>query len=123
MSSKMSRLDKKTGENLAFLRNAFGFTLDQMANYLDISTAVYGHFETGQTRLAPEALEKLADLFGVEEYDLLYGDKASLAPPRIIRLKEKTDMKAIARFNKIVRNYMLMLGMLNNEKSVNCPKL
>ena len=87
---------------------------------LDIFNAVLFNFlvwillwrnEEGKTTIPPEALEKLAELYYVEEYDLMQDDKSNLQPSLVYAYRKQdgeTDFKAIAKFHRIVKNYTLM---------------
>ena len=59
------------GENLRFCRERLGYTQEEIGRYLGISQPAYNKYEHGETTVSVEQLEKLAGLYGVEEYDLM----------------------------------------------------
>lgn len=107
----MSELDIIIGNNLSFLREQFGYTQEEIGRFLGISQPAYCKYEEGKTTIPPEALEKLAELYYVEEYDLMHDDKSNLQPSLVYAYRKQdgeTDFKAIAKFHRIVKNYTLM---------------
>lgn len=107
----MSKLDKIIGKNLLYLREHFGYNQGEIGRFLGISQPAYCKYEEGNTTVPPEALEKLAELYYVEEYDLMQDDKSSLQPSLVYAYRKQdgeTDFKAIAKFHRIVKNYTLM---------------
>jgi transcriptional regulator with XRE-family HTH domain len=109
------------GSNISALRSKLALTQLQLADYLGIKRENISYYETGNREIPVEHLEKLADLFGVELYDLLESDltnqKANLAFAfRADQIDEK-DLENISRFKKIVKNYIKMKEfMSSNEK-------
>ena len=112
----MTETEKITARNLVILRNRFGYTQAQIGEFLGISQPAYRKYETGETPLSMEALEKLANLFSVEEYDLMCGDEATLSPSFVFALRGEVDMNAVSEFHKIVKNYLMMCNELGQKK-------
>lgn len=107
----MSELDRIIGDNLSFLREHFGYTQGEIGHFLGISQPAYCKYEEGKTTIPPEALEKLAELYYVEEFDLMQDDKSSLQPSLVYAYRKQdgeTDFEAVAKFHRIVKNYTLM---------------
>ena len=108
----MSELNTIIGNNLSFLRKKFGYNQGDIGNFLGISQVAYCKYEDGKTTIPPEALEKLAELYYVEEYDLMQEDKSSLQPSLVYAYRKQdggeNDFEAIAKFHRIVKNYTLM---------------
>lgn len=106
-------------ENIRSLRVKLGYTQEQIAKYLGVSTAAVTQYETG-TRIIPAAtVSKLALLFNVEEYELYMEEpqQQQLLSAFAFRADElqPQDLKSIAEFKKIVLNYF----HLSNELAKN----
>lgn len=111
----MSNLDKITGNNLAKLRRSFGYTQEQLGEFLGISQPAYRKYESGETSVSMEALEKLAALYYVDEYDLMSEDASALEPALVFAYRGKEDMEAVSEFHTIVKNYISMCNELCKE--------
>ncbi len=62
-----------------------------------------------------ESLEKIADLYGIEEYDILTMPFNKLKK-NVIKIKTpKDDMYEISRFFRIIKNYEKMNRLLNKD--------
>lgn len=107
-------------ENIRSLRKKLGYTQEQIAEYLDISTAAVTQYETG-TRVVPAAtVSKLALLFNVEEFELYQDEpqQQQLLSAFAFRADElqPQDLKSISEFKKIVLNYFhLSNELVNND--------
>ena len=111
----MNRLDITTGQNLAKLRHAFGYTQGQLGEFLGISQPAYRKYESGETSVSREALEKLAALYYVDEYDLMSEDPSALEPALVFAFRGQADMEAVSEFHTIVKNYISMCNELGKE--------
>ena len=114
----MNVLDKIIGNNLSYLRDKFGYTQDEMGSFLGISQPAYRKYETGETTVPQDALEKLAELYYVEEYDLMQEDKSVLQPSLVYAYRKQdgdTDFEALTKFHRIVKNYSLMSNEIGKE--------
>ena len=115
---------KIIGNNLNLFRKKLNLTQDNVAHFLGIKREMLSYYETGE-RIAPlDFLNKLSDLYGVELKDLLEKNfedtKINVALSfRAEKLNEQ-DLKTIANFRKIVKNYLKMIKLENeNEKRLN----
>ena len=54
------------GRNLKSLREANGYTQEQLSDYLAIKRSAYANYEAGERETPLEVLQKAADLFGCE---------------------------------------------------------
>lgn len=114
----MNVLDKIIGNNLLYLRDKFGYTQDKMGSFLGISQPAYRKYEMGETTVPQDALEKLAELYYVEEYDLMQEDKSILQPSLVYAYRKQdgeADFEALAKFHRIVKNYTLMSNEIGKE--------
>lgn len=112
----MSALDQIVGKNLAFLRSKFGYSQEQIGRFLNVSQPAYHKYETGETVVDREALEKLASLYYVDEFDLMQDKKDALIPSLLFAFRGEADMNAITDFHKIVKNYIMMCDELGKEE-------
>lgn len=89
------------------LRRESGFHASEVAGYLDISEDEYLRYETDDAELPFDILEKLADLYHVEEYDILTGTAVSQTATESPRLEAE-----LIPFYKIVNAYIKMDRLL-----------
>ena len=106
-------------ENIRALRKKQGYTQEQIADYLGISTAAVTQYETG-TRLVPATtVSKLSILFTVDEYEMYQEEpqQMQLLSAFAFRADElqTKDLKSISEFKKIVLNYFHLSTALQNE--------
>lgn len=103
--------------NIKRLRDASGFTQNSVANYLNVNRSAYANYETGARELPLALMEKLADLYGCEMYDLYSedGDVVStmLATAFRVDTLSREDMEQIAAFKRIVNNSLKMDKLLS----------
>jgi transcriptional regulator with XRE-family HTH domain len=104
-------------ENIRALRKKLGYTQEQIAEYLGISTAAVTQYETG-VRVVPAAtVSNLALLFNVEEYELYQEEpqQQQILSAFAFRADEllPQDLKSISEFKKIVLNYFHLTNELN----------
>ena len=103
--------NSEIGSILKDLRNRMGLSQEQISNYLGISQPAYNHYESGDTVVSQDSLEKLADVYGVEEYDILTCNKPQLQADMAFAFRKNGDVKnlgQIASFQRLVKNYLDM---------------
>ena len=103
--------NSEIGSILKDLRNRMGLSQEQISNYLGISQPAYNHYESGDTVVSQDSLEKLADVYGVEEYDILTCNKPQLQADMAFAFRKSGDVKnlgQIASFQRLVKNYLDM---------------
>ncbi len=106
--------------NIKLFREKEGYSQEDIAKYLGMKRELISYYETGSRKVPLDVLEKLADLFCVTLSDLLEKNSeisisnASLA----FRANEllPDDLENIARFKKIVKNYLKMFEILNKNE-------
>ena len=112
-------MNKIIGQNLCKLRKANNFTQEQVAEYLGINRSTYSNYELGEREMPFELLERAADLFGcdlvllLEENETVM-DEMMLCSFRIDNLLAD-DLEQIAAFKRIVKNYMKMNQLLQEQ--------
>lgn len=102
--------------NIKRLREASGFTQDNVARFLNVNRSAYANYETGARELPLHLMEKLADLYGCEMYDLYSEDvdvlNTMLATAFRVDTLSREDMEHIAAFKRIVNNSLKMDKLL-----------
>ena len=99
-------------KNIKCLREASGFTQENIAGFLGITRSAYSNYETGDRELPFQVMEKLADLYGCDMY-MLYSEDDSVMEDvlvtafRVDNLSPE-DMDQMAAFKRIVRNSLKM---------------
>jgi len=105
--------------NIKELREKLGLTQENIAEYLGVSREAVHNYETGKRNVPVGTINRLADLFGVDAYDLYEENpeeqKATLAFAFRANELNPEDMKSIAAFKRIVKNYLNMKKALGNE--------
>lgn len=65
-------------EKIRFLRQAKGWTQEEIADKLKMSPNGYGSIERGETDVNLSRLEQIADLFGIKLFELLGLDEKAI---------------------------------------------
>lgn len=108
-------LDQAIGKNIKAFREHLNYTQQEISDYLGISQPAYVKYEKGETVVPLEAMEKLASLYNVEEYDLME-ENDQLFQTSVACAYRKTgnvgDLSQISQFQKIVKNYIQMCDEL-----------
>lgn len=112
--------DQIIGKNLQSLREKQGFAHHQIAEYLEITPKELRDFEKGNRPIAISLMSLLANLYGVDKYDF-YEEKldTEIAIPEFNFTVESipvSDLKQIASFKKIIRNYLKMSALLEGRQ-------
>lgn len=107
-------MDERTiiSENIRRMREACKFTQEQVSQFLGIGRSAYSNYETADRELPLEVMERLADLYGCDMY-LLYEEDADVVKNMLttaFRVDDLSadDMKQIADFKAVVKNYLKM---------------
>ncbi len=106
-------------ENIRNLRKKLGYTQEQIAVYLGVSTAAVTQYETGVRVIPTTTVSKLALLFNIDEYELYQEEpqQQQLLSAFAFRADElqSKDLKSISEFKKVVLNYFHLSMALKNE--------
>ena len=103
--------NNEIGSVLKELRTRMGLSQEQISSYLGISQPAYNHYESGDTFVSQDSLEKLADVYGVEEYDILTCNRPQLQADMAFAFRKNGEVKnlgQIASFQRLVKNYLNM---------------
>ncbi len=124
MPQKQKEVSMKTvnqiiGENLKKIRESSGFTQEQVAKSIGIERSTYSNYEGGVREVPYTILENISNLFGCEPYilfeDNIQTDNEILATAFRISDLEENDLKEIANFKDIVKSYLKMERIAQNE--------
>lgn len=88
-----------------------GYSQELISTYLGISQPAYNRYENDDTVVSQEALEKLASIYGVEEYDILTCNHEQLQADMAFAFRksgEVQNLAQIAGFQTLVKNYLDM---------------
>lgn len=100
------------GQNIRLFRDRMGLNQDHLADYLDIPREVISYYETGSRTIPLDAINRLADLFGIESFDLLEPDLAQQQVQLAFAFRADQfttdDLKQMAAFRKVAMNYLKM---------------
>lgn len=100
------------GRNLKALREANGYTQEQLANFLGIGRSAYANYEAGERETPMEVMERASELFGCELALLFDEDEQAVKNMLVCAFRADNlsvnDMKEVAAFKNIVLNYMKM---------------
>jgi transcriptional regulator with XRE-family HTH domain len=109
-------MNEIVGNNLKKLREANRFSQEQVASFLGINRSTYSNYESGDREAPLEVLEKASDLFGCELH-LLFEENESVVDNMLVcafRVDDlsASDMKEVASFKNIVKNYLKIKRLL-----------
>ena len=100
------------GRNLKALREANGYTQEQVANFLGIGRSAYANYEAGERETPMEVMERASELFGCELALLFDEDEQAVKNMLVCAFRvdnlSVNDMKEVAAFKNIVLNYLKM---------------
>ena len=108
---------KIIGDNLKTIRQQVGLSQENISEYLGVKREMISYFENNQRDMSIEQIEKLADLFGVEEEYFLDTNQSTIESDLAFAFRSSSAMspnslKKVALFKKIVKNYELMQSKL-----------
>lgn len=103
-------MENNIGLIIKALREKFDYTQDNVADYLNVKRELISFYESGEREASVDVLEKLSDLFGIE-LEVFFTENVDEALAEVAFAFRKddlsaTDMKQLATFGKIVKNYL-----------------
>lgn len=113
-------MNAEIGKNIKLMREKFNYSQADIADYLGVKQReMISYYENGEREIPIEKLNKLSDLFGIELVDLLEENpelmKANTAFAFRAEEIDSSDLNEIAAFRKIVKNYIKMNKLEQNE--------
>ncbi len=121
MKTNPTTMEKLTSvsSNIRLFRKNGGYKQEDIAEYLGVSRELISYYENGERKVPLNNLEKLADLFGVSLLDLLEENTDITKSKALIAFRANEilpeDLENIARFKRIVSNYLKMIEILNKQ--------
>lgn len=110
---------KIIGNNLKEYREKIGYTQDHIAGLLGVDRSTISHYETAEREISMLHLQHYSDLFGVDIQDLIEESKethkANLAFAFRSEGIKQEDIQSIASFQKVVKNYIKMKHLANEQ--------
>lgn len=98
--------------NIKTIRKKLGYTQEVVADVLDIARTTYTEYETKENDIPIDTLEKLSDFFGVELSSFFAENEDQLNDSLVCAFRMDNasvdDLKKIAHFKSIVKNYIKM---------------
>jgi len=99
-----------TGLIMKSLREKFGYVQESVADFVGISRELVSMYETGEREIPIAVIEKLSDLFCIDP-EAFFAETTEEAVAQIafaFRTDEinPQDLKEIACFGRIVKNYL-----------------
>jgi transcriptional regulator with XRE-family HTH domain len=112
-------MEDHLSRNIKTLREKFNLTQEELGSYLGILREQVSYYENGKREIPLEQLNKISDLFGVELIDLMEKDfdhfKANISFAFRANEISSADMESLAKVKKIVKNYLSMLKVENEN--------
>ncbi|HCS20125.1 MAG TPA: XRE family transcriptional regulator [Bacteroidetes bacterium] len=114
--------DPKTiGKNLKTYRDNLGFTQEYVASYLGVERVLISYYESGTRKIPIAVLTKLSDLYGLTLKELIdvNPQQSKLNAAFAFRATNisENDMRVIAAFKRIAKNYLMMKDKLDSEEN------
>lgn len=98
--------------NVKRMREVSGYTQKRVAEFLGVGRSAYANYETGEREIPLSMMEKLADLYGCELFDLYTEDETALTGMLVTAFRVESlspdDMRQIAAFKRIVKDSLKM---------------
>jgi transcriptional regulator with XRE-family HTH domain len=114
------KLNQIIGENLKKFRQNLGLNQDQVAEFLSVDRSTISHYENAEREISLVHLKKLSNLFGVELEELLEKDSSLRSANFAFAFRSdgivQEDLKSIASFQRVVKNYVKMVTLSNEER-------
>lgn len=115
----MKTINQIIGENLKKIRELSGFTQKQIAKSIGIERSAYSNYEGGTRDVPYDVLERISNIFGCEPYTLfeenIQTDNEIMATAFRISDLDDNDLIEIANFKEIVKSYLKMERIAQNE--------
>jgi predicted transcriptional regulator len=107
-------------KNIIALRKIARLKPMDIAGFLGIQREIVIRYENGHQELPLEHLEKLADLFRVDLYDITETDLTQSITTSKLSLEtgkfSSEDLNNISRFNRIIKNYVKLNELISLNK-------
>lgn len=115
----MKTINQIIGGNLKKIRELSDFTQEQIAKSIGIERSAYSNYEGGTRDVPYDVLERISNIFGCEPYILfeenIQTDNEIMATAFRISDLDDNDLIEIANFKEIVKSYLKMERIAQNE--------
>ena len=112
-------MDSVIGKNIKLFRDNLGLSQEELAEYLNRSKMTISRYERGESSVPTNEMSKLADLFGIDEYDFYEENESNVKLNVAFAFRanelQASDIETIASFKKLAMNYLKMEMALANE--------
>lgn len=102
--------------NIKNFRKKLALSQEKLAEYIGISREEFNYYENGKREIPHNLVPKLANLFGVDEYDLYEKDDCINETNMAFAFRagelENEDLCSIASFKKIALNYLMLKNQI-----------
>lgn len=113
-------METTLAKNIKDFRVRLNLTQDKLAEYLGVTRGEINYFENEKRTVPSVLIPKLANLFGVDEYDLYEDDDAinNLNIAFAFRASNisSEDLNTIGNFKKIALNYLKIKNVLGHNE-------
>jgi transcriptional regulator with XRE-family HTH domain len=103
------------GKNIKAFREKMGLSQEEVADFLNVKREMVSYYETDAREVPMAALEKLSDLFGIDLGDLIEEDEKQVSANVALAFRAENmgddDLKGVAEFRKIIKNYFKILEL------------
>jgi len=110
-------IEKTIGRNIKVFREAQALTQDQLADFLGIKRPMISYYENGEREVPMPHLDKLANLFGLDIGALMEENTENIKSDLAFAFRadgmDTSDIKEIANFKKVVKNFLKMQQIEN----------
>ena len=107
--------------NIRAIRKKLGYTQETVADVLGIARTTYTEYETKDIDIPFSTLEKLSDFFGVELVSFFSENEEQLNDALVCAFRTEgvsiDDLRKIAKFKSIVKNYIKMRRIEENGQN------
>ena len=115
----MERNETILGNNMRDLRIYSNLVIEHISRHMGVSYQHYRKLERGLREITADQLERLSNIYNIEPYDLLtvpdIVHKNDIPVMKFPKKITERDLDEIAKFNKIVRNYIKMDRIAKRE--------
>lgn len=103
------------GENIKIARKQNGFTQKQLSDFLGIDSTLISKYENGKIDISQNIIEKLAELFCMQPYDLINGNFDQQNKTTSIKAKELSgdDLESLSKANRLVLDFKETIDLQN----------
>ena len=105
-------MDKIVARNFRKLREAAGYTQNDVANALGIKRSAYSNYELGEREIPYEIIEKASNFFGCD-MGCLFEENENIDATLLVSAFRtngltQTDAVEVMRFKDVVKSYLKM---------------